>query len=291
MSPSPRDALGRTRLLLNRRALGAMRSRVASEPPWRADFLDHVGAMDSPAFVLSTLGRAAAAGPDVVAPRARTVVFRGMWASLPVNPKNPAELNAHRFTTSLPTATTDARMDKASELAADADADAAVAPGRLVEGVFWAAEAKTQWRLRGRAYLLGPDADSDAAAPVRAALEPYMRPSDAASDAAAAAPWSWSREVTAHFGNLSPLMRGTFRNPPPGTPRSRLPASGEGLGLGQSVDDVDDEVARRNFRVVVIVPDEVDRVDLSDPQQGQRWNYRFEGEPGEGEWKVTETWP
>jgi hypothetical protein len=79
-------------------------------------------------------------------------------------------------------------------------------------------------------------------------------------------------------------MRGSFRNPPPGTPITETP--GEGLRLGQTVDDLEDEISRRNFRVLVIVPEEVDRVDLSDPEKGRRWNYKLEAE-----WKETELWP
>ncbi|PNY25422.1 Uncharacterized protein TCAP_04638 [Tolypocladium capitatum] len=269
-----------------------MRIPMPADAPWRATFLSHVQQMDSPTFVLSTLHASdpsSASAPRFV-PRARTVVFRGMWASLPVNPKNPAPLNPDTYQTHLPTITTDARMDKAPELLETASAPDGPQSGGggPVEGVFWAAEAKTQWRLRGRAYVIGPDIDSPVAAPVRAALAPYMRRRTGAA-AGAGGSWSWSRELTAHFGNLRPLMRGTFRNPPPGTPLSQRP--GQGLGLGQTVDDVEDEVSRRNFRVVVMVPEEVDRVDLSDPERGRRWNYTFVGTDNEGEWTVAELWP
>jgi hypothetical protein len=126
--------------------------------------------------------------------------------------------------------------------------------------------------------MIGPDIDSDEASSAREALMPYMR------EAGDTEKWSWARELTAHFGNLSPLMRGSFRNPPPGTPITETP--GEGLRLGQTVDDLEDEISRRNFRVLVIVPEEVDRVDLSDPEKGRRWNYKLEAE-----WKETELWP
>lgn len=283
---TPNVASQRTRQILKHlRVHHTMGSPMPADAPWRAAFLSHVQQMDSPTFVLATLHPSGSPS----APRARTVVFRGMWASLPANPKNPAALNPDAYRTHLPAITTDARMDKARELfaAAPGASSPRSGGGGPVEGVFWAAEAKTQWRLRGRAYVIGPDIDSPAAAPVRDALAPYMRSTGAA--AAAAASWSWGRELTAHFGNLSPLMRGTFRNPPPGTPLGREP--GPGLGLGQEVDDVDDAVARRNFRVVVIVPEEVDRVDLSDPERGRRWNYKFVGTANAGEWAVTELWP
>lgn len=131
--------------------------------------------------------------------------------------------------------------------------------------------------------MIGPDIDSDEASSVREAVKPHMR------HVGQTEKWSWSRELTAHFGNLSPFMRGTFRNPPPGTPLTEKPE--EGLGLGQTVDDLDDEIARANFRVLVLVPEEIDRVDLSDPERGQRWNYKLERTGDGSSWRETELWP
>ena len=111
--------------------------------------------------------------------------------------------------------------------------------------------------------------------------------------------WSFAREIIAHFGNLSPLMRGSFRNPPPGRPVA-LPVGDDRLGPGQEVNDPHDEVTRRHFRVIVIVPDEVDRTDLSDPRRARRWVYtrvglgREPSRPGwlvEGGWEKVEVWP
>ena len=112
--------------------------------------------------------------------------------------------------------------------------------------------------------------------------------------------WSFAREITAHFGNVSPLMRGSFRSPQPGQPVS-LPVDDDRLGPGQEVEDLHDEVARHHFRLAVIVPDQVDRVDLSDPRRGRRWVYTRIGGPGnepsrpggqvEGGWEKVEVWP
>ncbi|KAM4064667.1 pyridoxamine 5'-phosphate oxidase domain-containing protein [Hirsutella rhossiliensis] len=268
-----------------------MGTPALSEAPWRSTFLSHVRQQDSPVFVLSSLHTAdpSSSSPSAarrVTPRARTVVFRGMWAGLPVNPKNPAELNPDVYQTHLPTLTTDARMDKTPELMALSASAGQSGGGGPVEAVFWVAAVQTQWRLRGRAYVIGPDINSERAASVRDALTPYMRGTGAVG------PWSWSRELTAHFGNLSPLMRGSFKNPPPGTPLGRKPGQEQGPSLGQKVDDLEDSVARSNFRVVVIVPDEVERLDLSDPENGRRWNYKAkDGTDGAGAWEVTELWP
>ena len=276
----------RTKLIFQHlRTMATIRSNAAA--PWRSDFLAHVNEMDSPTFVLSTLHRLETSSSTAsdAAPRSRTVVFRGLWASLPVDSKNAAELNPDSYESDLPTITTDARMEKASEIIqgdgrGDLDAGPPSGGGGLVEATFWAAKARTQWRLRGRAYVLGPDIDSDTAGPVREAIEPYMRVVGNNTDS-----WSWNREVTAHFGNMSPIMRGSFRNPRPGAPLTEKPEAGQ--GLGQTVDDLHDKLARKNFRVVVIVPEELDRVDLSDPKQGRRWNYKNHGDS----WEVVELWP
>ncbi|KIE01008.1 zn 2cys6 transcription factor, partial [Metarhizium majus ARSEF 297] len=257
------------------------------EAPWRAAFLSHIEQVQQPTFALSSLHPASppssssSCAPQFV-PRARTVVYRGMWASLTPNPKNPAQLNPASYETDLPTITTDARMEKVSEIFSASNGGDSSGIGGAVEAVFWFPDSMTQWRLRGHACLLGPDIDSLEASSTREALAPYMRK-------AGDAEWSWSRELTAQFGNLSPFMRGTFRNPPPGTPITQVP--GEGLGLGQVVEDLEDEVARKNFRVLVIVPEEVDRVDLSNPERGQRWNYTLERRGHAAEWKETELWP
>ncbi len=66
--------------------------------------------------------------------------------------------------------------------------------------------------------------------------------------------------------------------------------------MGQKVDDLHDPLARKNFRVVVIRPEEVEQLDLSDPSRARRWKFTFVGENGQiegtiGEWKMEELWP
>ena len=296
---SSRVAAQRTRAILGH--LTRMSSSGSAAAPWRDTFVSHVEDMDEPSFVLSTLhpsSSSSSASETNILPRARTVIFRGMWAGLTANPKNPAHLNPSGvYETDLPTLTTDARMEKIPELFESAAGGRGAEEltqsrrGGPVEAVFWMPRARTQWRLRGHTYVIGPDIDSDAATPVRAALEGHMRRRNDDGDAGS---WSWSRELTAHFGNLGPLMRGSFRNPPPGTPLSEVSGEGGGPQLGQRVEDLEDEVARRNFRVIVVVPEEVDRVDLTDPERARRWNYSLIGaETPESapSWKVTELWP
>ncbi len=72
------------------------------------------------------------------------------------------------------------------------------------------------------------------------------------------------------------------------------------MHIGQKVNDLYDEVARRNFRVIIIRPDEVEQVDLSDPDKARRWKFTYvgpngghTGQRGEDieEWKKEELWP
>ena len=89
--------------------------------PWRAAFVSHVEKLKSPTFTLSNLHPISSSSSSDSAikfgPRARTVVYRGMWAALPVNPKNTAELNPEGvYESDLLTITTDCRMEKIREL-------------------------------------------------------------------------------------------------------------------------------------------------------------------------------
>ncbi|PHH64617.1 hypothetical protein CDD81_4228 [Ophiocordyceps australis] len=266
--------------------------------PWGHIFLSHMDKADAPTFTLASLHRSG----STLLPRARSVIYRGMWACLPDNAKNQTQRNPKAYTSYMPTFTTDARMEKVQDLMSSASPDLqdsctkkqsfeSSGGGGPVEAVFWIPETSTQWRLRGRAYLVGPDIESDAAAPVRDALLPFMHPLDSGSGSEAySSNWNWNRELTAHFGNLSPLMRGSFRGPPPGTPATGPRDNGQ--GLGQRVTDVNDAAARANFRVVVIVPEEVDRIDLSNPEEGHRWNYKLNTcAQHAATWKETVLWP
>ncbi|KAI0972688.1 pyridoxamine 5'-phosphate oxidase-domain-containing protein [Xylaria arbuscula] len=331
----------------------------AAAAPWRSLFLSHLESMESPEFTLSTIHRASSSSPSAVhnardrrpsasifaaplyLPRARTCIFRGLWASLDVNPKNEAPLNpAGVWESDSIVFTTDARMEKMEELFDDGF-DLELRTGRrgtdpgspttgkvgeelweeglarmkgkptveeagvkstkeqklkgsgggaAVEAMFWPREKGVQWRVRGRAYVLAPDVESSTEGrEVMTLLKSRMRRL-ADTHHEKEKEWSFAREITAHFGNLSPMMRGTFRNPPPGRPVS-LPVEGEGLGLGQKVTDVEDPVARANFRVVVIIPDELDQADLSDPEHPRRWIHTYVSGKGQNGWETVEVWP
>jgi len=86
-------------------------------------------------------------------------------------------------------------------------------------------------------------------------------------------------------------LAGSWKNPPPGRPTKGEEPDAEHQ-LGQKVEDLNDPIARSNFRVVIIKPDEVERLDTSDPAKARRWKYTFivDGE-GQGKWETEELWP
>lgn len=67
------------------------------------------------------------------------------------------------------------------------------------------------------------------------------------------------------------------------------PYDNEHLKLGGKVEDLEDPVARENFRVVVIKPMVVESVDLKDPATARRHVYRYDGSIGS--WSHEERWP
>jgi hypothetical protein len=84
--------------------------------------------------------------------------------------------------------------------------------GGPVEAVFWIQDGpvSTQWRMRGRAFVLAPDVETEGAGEgvelLKAEVGPWMR----CRDEKLAEGWSWARELGAAFGNLSGGMRGTL---------------------------------------------------------------------------------
>ncbi|KAF2862464.1 hypothetical protein K470DRAFT_212781 [Piedraia hortae CBS 480.64] len=242
--------------------------------PWKAPFSDDLTQFSSPEFVFSTVH--CSSNPQEAYPRARYCIHRGFFASLPYDKHNSAPKNEAVYESDLPTFTTDVRMEKVGELERQS--------GGLCECVYWVKERMHQWRVRGRAFVL---AEKGIEKDIKDALLARMReirPSGVED-------WSWEKEIVAHFGNLSPGMRGSFKAPPPGQ-RKDLPYDKE-LELGKEA-SINDPVARRHFRVVVIVPYFVERTDLSDPATAKRTAWEFSQGSSKGEnqrWKEWETWP
>ncbi|SLM34011.1 atp binding protein [Lasallia pustulata] len=270
--------------------------------PWKSLFLDHLSKLDSPEFVFSSLHAAPKGSPTPYVPHARYCIFRGMWAELPENKHNDAPMNNRVYESELPTFTSDVRMEKIPEIFAssaghgDKSQSQGSGGGGPVEAVFWIKDVMTQWRIKGEAFVVGQDiegegGESGGVRTVKSEIGSRMR----VVKEGAEQNWSWGTELTAHFGNCSPGMRGMWKNPPPGSPVSEEHADEEHQ-LGQKVTDLHDSIARENFRVVIIKPEEVEQLDLSDPATSRRWRYAFAAEKGQdggltGEWKKQELWP
>jgi pyridoxamine 5'-phosphate oxidase len=88
------------------------------------------------------------------------------------------------------------------------------------------------------------------------------------------------------------MQIGSFRAPPPGKPTSEA-HDDENLKLGAKIDDLHDPVARKNFRLVIIVPDSVEQTDLSDPAKGRRFLYTLDEstQAANAGWRTEELWP
>lgn len=264
--------------------------------PWRPLLDSHLSQNSTTTLTLTTIDHDAANRP---VPRARTCEFRGFWPSPSLHPSALDALaaqcggpNPPAYESDMLSLTTDVRMDKAAQLDAT---------GHVVEAVFWLKDVMNQWRIRGTAYVLGDPRGGPHEEAAREEVQKGMRRTTQGEDDG----WTWERQVTSYFANHSPAMRGlsipwvvcklsrgvllmgvgSFRNPPPGRPRD-TPA-GPGLGLGQTVDDLHDPVARGNFRVVVVRPEEVERLDLSDLQNVRRVQWTLQ----HGRWEEVELWP
>ncbi|CAK4030460.1 zn 2cys6 transcription factor like [Lecanosticta acicola] len=266
------------------------------EAPWKATFKEHISKMQSPEFVFSSLHPAPQGSPVPYVPRARYCIMRSFWAELPDNKHNTAPMNDRIYESDMPVFTTDVRMQKPFELfsssSGKADREGLVkgsGGGGPVEAVWWVKDVMVQWRMKGEAFVIGPDIEEEGeqSSGVRTAKSELGKRMRVVKEEGKEG-WSWKTEVTGHFGNMSPGMRGTFAAPPPGQPVS-APYDDQKLKLGEKVESLDDPVARENFRVVVIKPEEVESVDLSDPKQSRRQVYKFDEHTQS--WSHEECWP
>lgn len=185
--------------------------------PWKSTFLSHLSKLDSPEFVLSTVQKAPEGSAVPYLPRARYCIFRGFWAELPENKHNPAPMNERVYESDLPTFTTDIRMLKVPQIFGSSPGHASSEEqwqgsggGGPVEAVYWVQPAMTQWRIKGDALIIGPDIEgggeeSSGVRTVKSEVGKRMRVVKPGSEA----DWSWAKEVTGHFGNTSPALRGT----------------------------------------------------------------------------------
>ncbi|KAL9106633.1 MAG: hypothetical protein Q9227_008353 [Pyrenula ochraceoflavens] len=282
--------------------------------PWKKLFVSHLEKLgSSPEFTFATLHP----DPAGAQPRVRYCIHRGFWAALPENKHNTLSKNPQVYDSDCPIFTSDSRMEKVYELFATGKGKGSreqslsgTGGGGPAEACYWVKEVMCQWRIRGKCWLLGVqdiEEQNSGTVTVKGELGRYMRDlsqdSDNSEDAKNAKKWSWPLEIQNVFENLSPTMRGSFKNPWPGHAVSEGMKEGEALGqkAGSLMDEAE-EVARKNFRVAVITPEEVECVDLTDPEKSRRWRWTLAEEVGGpggdgqevkpvGDWNEVELWP
>lgn len=147
-----------------------------------------------------------------------------MWSQLPENKHNDAPQNPRVYDSDLPTFTTDVRMEKVGELfgssAGHASRDEQVqgsGGGGPCEAVYWIKEKGMQWRMKGTAFVVAPDIEgqeeSSGVRTVKSEIGGRMRVVEGGEEKEK--DWSWGTELTGHFGNCSPGMRGAFQSRSP----------------------------------------------------------------------------
>ena len=182
-------------------------SVVSSPAPWRSLFQSNIEKTKDSYFVLSTVARDGKGAP---VPRARYCVFRGFFGDqLKLHPSNEDDLKKHlidglnptTFESDMLTFTTDVRMAKVDQLAQS---------GGVVEAVFLVKEAASQWRVKGKAFVIGGSPtdreELDARAEICRALRIRQQGDIVANNNKE---WSWDKEVTAYFACLHPIRRGS----------------------------------------------------------------------------------
>ena len=188
------------------------------QAPWKALFNEHLSKMKSPEFVLGTLDKATKGAPVPYVPRVRFCIFRGFWAELPENKHNDAARNPQTYESDCPTFTTDVRMEKVGQIfatsAGHAESNEQIqgsGGGGPVEAVYWISETGTQWRIKGRAYVIADDIEDDEeSSGVRTVKSEVGKRMRVVSEPGQEDEWSWQKELTGFFGNQSPGIKGTI---------------------------------------------------------------------------------
>ncbi|KAJ6108799.1 FMN-binding split barrel-related protein [Penicillium capsulatum] len=263
-------------------------------PPWRDLLTSHLNQTPGYDFTIATVGYDPQGRP---VPRVRTCGCRGFFPELKLHPSGQKDMeqqvedggNPACYESDMLTFTTDTRMEKLPQLDSS---------GHAVEGMFWLKDLMVQWRIKGRAFAIGSPIGTkhDGEKVSREEIGNGLRVKGGLDGDAEK--WTWERAVTKYFANHSPAMRGSFKTPSPGQPRSQAP-SNPALGVGQKVTDLHDPIAREHFRVVVIVPEEVEYLDLSDEANLKRWRWTLaelaeNNEPSDkpgSHWLEIELWP
>ena len=198
----------------------AMASKPQEQAPWRTLFINHIAKLGDPYMVISSLSTCHDASNHTsqqkIVPRARYCGFRGFFGELssqasssPATPKlhssalqllkESNELNPPNvYESDMLSFTTDVRMGKVRDFK---EFDGAV------EAVFWVKEVMTQWRMRGRAFVIGADPSEQDETQARREVKKGLR-LKRPLESGRREDWSWENEITTYFANHSPIMRG-----------------------------------------------------------------------------------
>ncbi|KAF3938092.1 hypothetical protein ABW19_dt0206055 [Dactylella cylindrospora] len=271
--------------------------------PWKQSFISHLQSLSMQTFSLATISTSPT---GITSPHVRTLIFRGFYAELPKNSHNPVAGNAG-WSSTLLTYTTDKRMGKFKDLGGvegipSSSATPSPSSTGNVEACFWIPSPENpmtgkQWRIRGRCVVLPRDLDDANAGTKdtkRWLAERLKKESGGDGEG-----FNFGKEFKAHFGNLSPLLRGSFRNPLPGAPKE---LGNQGLQSSRPIgdDNLNEAVALANFRVVVIEPTRVEFLNLEGPERKLWVPVGGDVEKDEnlekfgkidGEWREIDLWP
>ncbi|KAF3189415.1 hypothetical protein TWF788_010499 [Orbilia oligospora] len=236
---------------------------MASVNPWKQAFNAHVQTLACPTFAFATAAVPQTGG--IAVPHVRTLAFRGFYAELPFNKYNPVSSNTG-FKSDLIAFTTDKRTEKLRDLGGVEGVTASSLPTvtNIVEACFWVPSDQNpavgkQWRIRGRCFVLPRDFDTEDKGVKE--TKKWLIEKISRNGGGDGSDFDFAKEYKAHFGNLSPVLRGSFRNPLPGTPKE---LGDGGLAPKRPIgdDQLDEEVALSHFRVAVIEPTRIEYLDL-----------------------------
>jgi hypothetical protein len=226
-----------------------MTAQKLSNPPWKKTLTDILqknlddGHKESLNFSLATIKTGPTPRPSV-----RTVVFRGFVGETR-DDSPPAKLPGGNppAESSLIVVTTDTLMAKVGELEQSNGA---------FEVCWWHAGTNQQIRFNGTAHLYRPNGKAEFP---QAHLQRYISP---ASDGV----WNWENERVRQWKAHRPAMRGSFRNPPPGScmdeeKKRKL----QTVELDSEDDGADAQEAKERFSLLALEITELEFLDLDPP--------------------------
>lgn len=206
-------------------------------------------------------------------PRVRSIGHAGFWS---------IATTKGRVDSPCPTFTTDSRDNKVAHIFGKDETDRSLpgfdvfgrgsGGGGSVEAVYWLAKVKMQWRLRGKCHLITDGAGDDnldsgqdnthdhqqrrqeGLTSSKAAIRPHLVSSD--HDSIQDDDSAWEAEVQGYYQRLSREIQISF--------------------------------LRSSFTVGIIVPDEVEMMDLTDATVARRKIWKFEASEhgGQSKWPI-----